>query len=170
MDFTEIGWRSGLMLAVAAVAAYLVVSLIRLMRLRRRGGSATPTAPETRIPPEVLAVTAQVDSGEVAAPKFAEHLAWTRLEAEVGELRAELAQLREELSQLKAARRISPLYADAAALAQRGYDAHGIAGECGISVAEAELVLAMSDGGKNFDDEVDDGGSGQGKPVEPPGR
>lgn len=166
MDFTEIGWRSGLMLAVAAVAAYLVVSLIRLMRLRRRG----PAAPETQIPPQFVAVSAPSEAGELATPNFAEHLAWPRLEAEIGQLRAEVAQLREELSQLKAARRISPLYADAAALAQRGYDAHGIAGECGISVAEAELVLAMSDGGKNFDDEVNDGGSGQGEPVEPPGR
>jgi hypothetical protein len=170
MDFTELGWRGGLMLAVAAAAAYLVVSLIRLMGLRRRRDHAAAAVPDTRIPPEVAAGSAQADTGDVPAPQFAEHLAWTRLEAEVRELRAEVARLGEELSELKAARRVSPLYADAVALARRGYDARGIAEECGISVAEAELVLSMSDGSKNFDDEVDDGGSGQGEPVEPSGR
>jgi hypothetical protein len=78
--------------------------------------------------------------------------------------------LRAEMSELKAARRVSPLYAEAVALARRGFDARGIAAECGISVAEAELVQAMSDGGKNFDGEVDDGGSGQGEPIKPSGR
>lgn len=95
-------------------------------------------------------------------------------EAELAELRAqltamatELAAVHAELSELKVARRVSPMYAEAVALARRGYDARGIAEECGISVAEAELVLSMSSGSKDFDDEVDDGGSG---PVEPSGR
>ena len=64
-------------------------------------------------------------------------------------------------AEIKTLRRISPLYADAAALAQRGFDARGVAEECGISVAEAELVLAMSKDSKDFDIEVDDGADGK---------
>jgi Protein of unknown function (DUF2802) len=176
MDFTEFGWREAWMLAVMAAVAYLTVLLIRLILLRRRR-STTPAAPNTQIP----LVSQPPQATETPAPVFAEQLAWTRLEAEVKDLRTELAAARAqvagmqaeltgmqaELSELKAARRVSPLYADAVALARRGYDARGIAEECGISVAEAELVLSMSNGGQNFDDEVNNGGNGS---VEPAGR
>jgi hypothetical protein len=91
---------------------------------------------------------------------FAATLGVTELEAEVRQLRAEVAAMRQELSELKEARRVSPLYADAAALAHRGFDARGVAEECGISVAEAELVLAMSRDEKMFDSEVEDGADG----------
>jgi len=96
----------------------------------------------------------------VPATPFAATLGLTELEAEVRQLRAEMAAMRQELSELKEARRVSPLYADAAALAHRGFDARGVAEECGISVAEAELVLAMSRDDKTFDSEVDDGADG----------
>jgi len=181
MEFTEFGWRDALMLAVVAAVAYMAVSLLRLLRLSRARATTGSPAPAASMPAEAAPAVVEEGGDVQASPQFAEHLverlAWSRLENELKDLRAEvtglrasLSQLQEGLSQAEAARRISPLYADAAALAQRGYDARGIAGECGISVAEAELVLAMSDGSKNFDDEVDDGGSGQGEPVEPSGR
>lgn len=94
------------------------------------------------------------------APPFAATLAVSEMEAELRQLRAEVEHLRQELGELKQAPRISPLYADAAALAHRGFDARGVAEECGISVAEAELVLAMSKDDKNFDDEVRDDATG----------
>jgi orotate phosphoribosyltransferase-like protein len=65
------------------------------------------------------------------------------------------------LADVRDARRISPLYADAAALAHRGFDARGVAEECGISVAEAELVMAMSRDDKDFDSEVEDDADGR---------
>jgi hypothetical protein len=173
MDFTEFGWREAWMLAVVAAAAYLAVSLLRLVLVRRRRNVAPAAAPDTRIAP-TAPDSALPQAVEATPPLFAERLAWTRLEVELAELRAqltamatELAAVRAELSELKVARRVSPMYAEAVALARRGYDARGIAEECGISVAEAELVLSMSSGSKDFDDEVDDGGSG---PVEPSGR
>lgn len=98
-----------------------------------------------------------------SATPFAATLALTKLEAEVRQLRTDVALLRQELTELKEARRISPLYADAAALAHRGFDARGVADECGISVAEAELVLAMSRDDVNFDSEVEDGADGRKK-------
>jgi hypothetical protein len=106
---------------------------------------------------EISAVAAEPP----AASPFAATLAVTGLEAEVRQLRAELEALRQELAEVKQARRISPLYADAAALAHRGFDARGVAEECGISVAEAELVLAMSKDEQNFDSEVGNGGQGR---------
>jgi Protein of unknown function (DUF2802) len=180
MDFTEFGWREAWMLAVVAAVVYLAALLIRLIMLRRRRRATAPAAPDTQIPP-VLSVVEAPQAVEASPSAFAEHLAWTRLDGEVKELRAELATVRNELaaarnelvgvqaelSESKVARRVSPLYADAVALARRGFDARGIAEECGISVAEAELVLSMSGGGQNLDDEVNDGGNGS---VEPAGR
>lgn len=89
-------------------------------------------------------------------PEFARELARTGMEAELQVLRRESAELRrvldevrEELAVLKAARNVSPLYNEAMALAQRGVGADGIASQCGISLAEAELVAALARGDAN---------------------
>lgn len=181
MEFLDFGWRDGIVLAVFLAAIYLVVALLGLMKLRRRPAprpAEMPTskadepwmAKEPREEPRQGALADEMPLRSSAAPSvqpaspFAAQLAWTELEAEVGRLRAEVGALRQELAEVKVARRISPLYAEAAALAQRGFDARGVAEECGISVAEAELVLAMSRDDKDFDSEVDDGeadGSGR---------
>ncbi|HZV55270.1 MAG TPA: DUF2802 domain-containing protein [Rhodocyclaceae bacterium] len=196
MDFGDFGWRGLMLLAAFAASIYLVVALFGLARLRRRQErpvSLEPTSvpaddsstamwnpptltPLDPMPGETSTVTQvgsmfdapQADSRP--AQPFAATLAMTGLEAEVRKLRADVTALREELAEMKAARRVSPLYADAAALAQRGFDARGVAEECGISVAEAELVLAMSLEEKNFDGEVDDGGSGLDARAGHPGR
>lgn len=115
-------------------------------------------------PTEVDLVMGEISaaaSGSPATSPFAATLAATEMDAELRQLRAEIEQLRQELAEVKQARRISPLYADAAALAHRGFDARGVAEECGISVAEAELVLAMSKDETNFDSEVADGAQGR---------
>jgi hypothetical protein len=123
--------------------------------------------PDEPLPEAPIEVDLVIDDAVPAAPQpqaatpFAATLAVTEFEAEVRQLRAEVAALRQELTELKEARRVSPLYADAAALAHRGFDARGVAEECGISVAEAELVLAMSKDEKDFDSEVQDGADGR---------
>lgn len=177
MEFLDFGWRDGILLAVFLAAIYLVVALLGLMKLRRRSAPHAVQPPasgaeEAWLPTEpreepVVKETAVDSSTAPPSPPmspFAAQLALTELEAEVGRLRTEVAALRQELAEVKVARRVSPLYAEAAALAQRGFDARGVAEECGISVAEAELVLAMSRDDKDFDSEVDDGeadGSGR---------
>jgi hypothetical protein len=193
MDFIDIGWREGLLLAVVVAAVYLVVALLGLARLKRRREfvadaghpfvvSELPVsqpmspavglendrrhAPAIEMPVEPTAS----DRGE---SDFAHQLAWREIEVTVGQLRAEVASLRQELSELRneqVQRRISPLYADAAALAGRGFDARGVAEECGISVAEAELVLAMSRDEKKFDNEDDHDGTRYAPAAEPAGR
>lgn len=185
------GWREIVMLAAALAGIYLVIALLALARMRRRPPLSTnvePTEPgnlgpafkapppghvwdhpfltPVRLPDEAPPVSAQFDPvGEEIPSPFAATLAATELELEVRQLRAEVEELRLELAEVKQAQRISPLYADAAALAHRGFDALGVAEECGISVAEAELVLAMSKDEKNFDSEVGDGADGRKQDV-----
>ena len=70
-----------------------------------------------------------------------------QLRKEVGGLRAEVLVLREEqrreVSQSRASENISPVYSDAMQMAMQGNDAATISQYCGISRAEAELVVAL---------------------------
>lgn len=107
--------------------------------LSRLGRWAHPQAP-------VAAPTTSATDSD-----FASELRQSNLEVEVQQLRREsellreqLATVHEELSLLKSARNVSPLYSEAASLAQKGVPADGIAGQCGISLGEAELVAALA--------------------------
>jgi len=150
MDFGDFGLREVIWLALAAAAGYLLVSLLRLLRHTRR----PPAAPASGIP-DLTFIAADglrkpsASSGPAEpvlaeAPSFSQQLSVSALAAEVKELRAEVAALREEIEAERRPRPVSPFYGEAMDLAARGYDARGIADECGISVAEAELLLAMS--------------------------
>lgn len=156
MEFGDFGMREVIWLGLVVVAAYLAVLLLRLLRLGRAPVSPAPAKPRAtgmpdltfiaangliKPPPEVVAAAAPPPTD------FAEHLeqlTLSRLTAEVEQLRAEVAALRGKLTDERPLQAVSPFYGEAMALAQRGYDARGIADECGISVAEAELLLAMS--------------------------
>lgn len=88
---------------------------------------------------------------------LADHLARSDVEMEVQRMRDEMERMRVEMEELRAARRVSPQYAEAMELAQRGHSAQDVADRLGISLAEAELVQALSRGGKNFDEGDDHG-------------
>lgn len=81
---------------------------------------------------------------------LAEHLARSEMEQEIQRLRTEMDRLRAQLEELRVARRVSPQYAEAMELAQRGLSAQAVADRMDISLAEAELVEALSRGDKNF--------------------
>jgi hypothetical protein len=70
-----------------------------------------------------------------------------QLRKEVGGLRAEILLLREEQRREPAkppvTQNVSPLYSDAMQMAMQGNDAANISQYCGISRAEAELVVAL---------------------------
>lgn len=89
---------------------------------------------------------------------LSEHLVRSDMEMEIQRMRDEMARMKQELEELRAARRVSPQYAEAMDLAQRGLSAQDMADRLGISLAEAELVHALSRGRKNFDEGDDDGG------------
>jgi phage shock protein A len=86
---------------------------------------------------------------EIPGKQAIEHLERevAQLRKEVGALRAELLVLREERQNERAkpdvTQTISPFYSEAMQMAGHGADAVSISQNCGISRAEAELVLAL---------------------------
>ncbi|MBS3936014.1 MAG: DUF2802 domain-containing protein [Sulfuritalea sp.] len=84
--------------------------------------------------------------------RLAEHLAHGDLEREVRELRREVDALCAQVRELRAQRNVSPQYAEAQALALRGLSAREVADRMGISLAEAELVHALSRGESLFEE------------------
>ncbi|MEW6513912.1 MAG: DUF2802 domain-containing protein [Pseudomonadota bacterium] len=196
MEAEMFGWREGILLLVGLAVLYLLVTVIRLLRVGKRPvdtGKQMPTFAATAIPesaplPELtetvspLPVTRSNEWNDVvdldllagtepdpAAPvevpprvtgfgeQLAEHLARSDLEREVRQLRKEVDELRVELEDLRAVRNISPQYAEAVSLAQRGLTAQDVADRMGISLAEAELVHALSRGEDIFEEGEHDG-------------
>jgi hypothetical protein len=97
----------------------------------------------------------QLPAGEGRAGGFGEHLSEhlvrSDMEMELQRMRDEMQRMSQELEELRAARRVSPQYAEAMELAQRGMNAQDLADRLGISLAEAELVHALSRGRQDFD-------------------
>lgn len=123
------GWRELLILGAALVAVYGGITLYRLARVRRGAHEGD-------------------DRARFGAQQFMrgveEELAGLR--AEVAALQEEVGGLRTDVDNMKAARLVAPQYGEAMSLAQQGLDALTIADRCGIAVAEAELVCALSRG------------------------
>src|SRR5690606_20063076 len=118
-----------------------------------------PTRPQAPLAAAPVASTATAPAE--AASDFSALLTQKTLENEIRQLREQLAESRKEIQRLSeevqrvgAAQKVSPLYNEAMALAVRGVDAAGVAGRCGISIAAAELVVALS---KRPDANEDDG-------------
>jgi len=174
MDFSAIGLRELIMIAVAVAALYLVVALLRLVRLNRHRRQPVAQAREP-VPPrepkpsrwsKLLKRRKRLKEAPEprAEPRpeaplmaertsaFGEQLFRSGVEAELQQLRGEVAALKEELKLMKAARRVSPQYNEAMMLAQRGMNAQSVAEQCGISVGEAELVLALSRNKQEYED------------------
>lgn len=91
---------------------------------------------------------------------LAEHLARTDMESEMQHMRDEMERMRREMEEMRVARRVSPQYAEAMELAQRGCTAQDVADRLGISLAEAELVHALSRSRQNFDEGDEHGADG----------
>lgn len=168
----EFGWRDGVLAVIAFLTLYFIVMVLRLSRLRGARSryadmSYLEAAPAIRTPPPEfdappgsalagaweLPPEPTIGSRENAAPSagFAKQLAYANLEGEMQQLQAQLQdarkeidRLRGEVEQMQATHSVSPLYNEAMSMAVRGVDAGGIAGRCGISIAEAELVVALS--------------------------
>lgn len=167
MDFDAITLRDVVLVVIGLIGVYLAVMVLRLTRLGRRRPDEIveePAVPEEDEEDEVSENLVYVPPPAQRAADFGAELVRTQQDSEIRLLREEVAQLREEVGQLraelvdlKAARHVSPQYADAMALVQRGLTAQDVADRCGISLGEAELVWALSRG-PNFDQEGDYGG------------
>lgn len=79
-----------------------------------------------------------------------------QLRREIGSLRADVQAMRDEqrreINKVYVAQNTSPFYSDAMQLAVQGRDAADISALCGISRAEAELVVALA---RNQDQPLD---------------
>ncbi|NWG30519.1 MAG: DUF2802 domain-containing protein [Rhodocyclaceae bacterium] len=162
MEAELIGIREVLLLVVGVILGALVSALFR----RWRAGKAGKARHDRTSDPAAAGNGQEAASVAAFGQQLAEHLARYDLEREVGKLREEVAQLREEVKELRAARNISPQYAEALGLAQRGMSAQEIADRLGISLAEAELVHALSRGEELFKEPALDDGVWQ--PDRPP--
>jgi hypothetical protein len=110
-----------------------------------------PVVPDTRVvvnfqePPR--APVTSLDQEKIN--RLERDLASTREELDA--LRVAFSEVRDELrtdiDRLKAAQRVSPVYADSMQMAVSGASAEAIAARCGISRAEADLVLVLARGG-----------------------
>jgi hypothetical protein len=166
MDFgfiEGIVWRDIVLVVAAVIGVYLVLSVMRLFQvaakppvvglesqLKASGWEHHQLADAVRTPPE--------SPPAVPKPEFGEELARFNVEVEVKALRRECAQLREELARmnedmarLQVTGNASPMYSEAMVLARQGMAANGIAGHCGISIGEAELVAALARGASGFE-------------------
>jgi hypothetical protein len=167
----NLSWREVLIAMVALLALYLVLAFLRIRRLKREKNVIS--TPDSVAAQSALAAYSAVQEPELSAtpelpapsPEFA--FPWNeppagipgqqRIEAfereleqlrkEVGGLRAEVLLLREEQrrerSQSEVTQNVSPHYSDAMQMAMQGNDAATISQHCGISRAEAELVVAL---------------------------
>lgn len=164
MDFdiiSGIGWRDIVLVLAAMMGVYVMVSVLRLFTVTSKRRSGVPPEPKRGFsgwqPYSERQGLAVQPVPTPAVPEFAEELARSSVEVELERLRREsahqreeLARMGEEIARLKAARNVSPLYNEAMTLAQQGVSADGIAGHCGISVGEAELVAALVRGKNEF--------------------
>lgn len=180
MEVAGIALRDIVLVLSGLAGIYLVFLTLRLLQVGRHRSAAhevellapsLAAAAEEEVAeaaaamPQTRAEAPPPIRSEAASPRFGDELARSHQELELRQLREEVGQLREEvgslradLVDLKAARHVSPQYADAMALAQRGLTAQDLADRCGISLGEAELVWALSRGPMNFDQEDDYGG------------
>jgi hypothetical protein len=162
LDFMgNIGWRDAVIVIAGVTGIYLVLSVMRLLQVaaKRRAG-VTGDTEQDPAPWRAGAINLEQVSEPAAdppAPEFARELARSNVEVELQSLRRECAALRDEtarlgdeVSRLKATRNVSPLYNEAMVLAQQGVPPAGIAGHCGISIGEAELVAALARGETEF--------------------
>lgn len=160
-----LGWREGLLGLIALLALYMLIVLLRMRRLRQ---PAKPVSvPPLPIEPSVSApaaddetsaetdeaLTYTIDRSAPPPPMLADQFVanvereLAQMRDELDSLRGEFAALREEwrheVAHLRASQTVSPLYSDAMQMAMAGYGAEVVAERCGISRAEADLVVAL---------------------------
>lgn len=163
-----IGWREVVVGVIVLVAIYMLVVVLRMRGLRHKASPGVVPAPVVEpgsVASEPVLASSVMPVAEESEPRVAETWQSTagmsaqevfiqgveaevvQLRDEVDALRGELAALRDELhnelAHLRATQTVSPLYSDAMQMATLGHDAALIAERCGISRAEAELMVAL---------------------------
>jgi hypothetical protein len=166
MDFkflASLSWREMLLAAIVLLAIYILFTFLRINRLKRETQAAQELSPGAFQDTAEQEVESTRDDAvvqiSVAAEEHSRVLELRRkvdvleqelaqLRREIGGLRVEVQTLREEqrreISKVKITQSASPFYSDAMHLATQGREAADISVLCGISRAEAELVVALT--------------------------
>lgn len=110
------------------------------------------TQPESNTASSVFEHTLEIHQLRREVDALREDLAEQR--AETQRVQEALVGLREQLESAVLSQGISPEYNEALVLARRGLDVSDIAERCDISVAEAELVRALAQGGQREEGET----------------
>lgn len=119
METLVITWRELLIVVVLVLAVYIAEVLLLTRSHGKRGFAfSRDKAEDARV-------------NEVRS-----------LRVDCAELREQLEKLQGEVDEMKQAQASTP-YSQAIKLAQQGLDAAQIAGNCGISRGEAELIVAL---------------------------
>lgn len=123
--------------------------------------SAAASAPASVVPDASMPGSSAAVAEAAAAARFELELENSRLrqalqaqrdlvvlqQTEIDRLVEDVTALRDELDNQVSSVAISPEYSEAMVLAAQGLNAEMIAERCGITLAEAELVLALGRGG-----------------------
>lgn len=117
MGTLTVSWTQVLVVALAAVGLYLLELILFLLAARRESRRAR--AAEERLESLSSGIAALVERVEV-------------LEGEIDRVRRQP--------------QTSGQYREAVGMAERGEDARAVADGCGISLAEAELIIALHRG------------------------
>jgi hypothetical protein len=176
IDFSRVEVIAYFLLVALLIIGWVIFFLRRLLRrmsqarrekqqIGRRLVNHTVGSPVEASVAKAVVKMAENPVKNSVPPDFASQLTHSTLErslqGEVGHLRQEMQQLRTEVThlatevrQMKMVHNVSPVYAEAVTLAQQGISTVGIADRCGISLGEAELVvaLAQSEAKGGFDD------------------
>lgn len=136
-----VGWREALLIGVAVLAAYVAVVFVRFQRLKGGGRPKSGEVPSAdwHESPRSFAEAQYVQAVERELDQLREEMAAVR-----GELAALRGELRQQVAQVRATQSVSPLYNDAMQMALRGDSAESIAERCGISRAEADLMVSLT--------------------------
>lgn len=118
-----------------------------------------PALPEPPHQPGAQSAPRSSGFGEPLAAHLA-RTGVTEVEEEIQRMRDEMERMRREMDDLRTMRRVSPQYAEAMELAQRGLTAQDVADQLGISLGEAELVHALSRSRQNLEEGETDGAEG----------
>ena len=142
---------------------------------------APPRAAEAAAPPVPRPLP---PIGDDPADNFAERLFRTALDSDIQHLRGDLARLRDELAALRAevgalhqrlerqqgSVNVAPLYSEAMGMALQGLGARAVADRCGISIGEAELVVALTRRDQGYDKTKDEAEDERRDPPDDPQR
>jgi hypothetical protein len=145
------GVREALWLIGLALVCYSVWQLFRALRAPHSNATVSPdvaggvvTGSDRPAPVQLDIFQLELDNSRLRQALQAQRDLVALQQDEIGRLVQDITVLQDELERLREQPVSSPEYSEAMVLAAQGLNAGMIAARCGISLAEAELVLSLA--------------------------